>query len=134
MRIKPLKKGRLRVFRREWDKVATDVVWDPHEYTFGLFEGKLLLGYANFEINGGVGELKEILVAERARNKKYGKALVGYFRHFCQKGGCHKLVLRTSEEHTEAMKFYENCGFRREAVHKRDKNNLTWYTYSLFLK
>lgn len=138
MRIRKIKRKNSdafrRSFKREWSRVAPDVVWNPHEYTFGLFEGNRPLGYTYFEINGGVGRLSEFLVKGRSRNEGRGKALMEHFRRFCKGRGCHKLVLETSEEHTEAIAFYERYGFTREATHRNDKNGFTWYTYSMFLR
>ena len=134
MDIRPIREIDAKKFREEWDKVATSVVWDPKFYKVGAFEGDEHVGYAIFDTNGGVGYLAELIVEEKSRGKGYGLALMRHFMDFCRNEGCHKLTLKTSEEHSEAIRFYESLGFSAEAVHKDDRNHLTWYTYSMFLR
>lgn len=134
MEIRPIEKIDSKKFKGEWDKVATSIVWNPKWYKFGIFEDKEQVGYTIFETNGGVGYLAEIIVEEKYRGKGYGRNLMEHFMDFCKREKCHKLTLRTSEEHVEAREFYERFGFQVEAVHPNDRNNKTWYTYSMFLK
>lgn len=132
MRTKPAR-WRPSLLKAEWDKALPGIRWTPKSFCFGVYENGSLVGYTLFRINGGVGHLKEIIVRRKLRKKGVGRLLASHFIGFCRKKGCHKLTLRTSEAHKEALPFYRKLGFRREAVHKRDVCGLEWYTYSKFL-
>ena len=133
MRIEPIDRSRSKELEGEWDEVAPTVVWKINEYYFGVLESDCLVGYMYFLTNGGVGHLKELIVRKSFRRRKYGRALAEYFLTFCKERGCHKVILDTSEEHVEAIKFYDRLGFHVESKHPNHINNLTWYTYAMFL-
>lgn len=126
----PIEESRLDEFKQEWSAVTDKIRWGPKTYVFGAFVKEELIGYIKFTINGGVGHLTDLIVKKKVRGKKYGYELLKYFIDFCTKNKCHKLTIKTSEEHKKAIKLYESLGFAREAEYKDDKFHVTWYTYS----
>jgi GNAT superfamily N-acetyltransferase len=107
--------------------------WNPKHETFAAMMGDQYVGYVRITINSGVCYLDEILVAKKARRGGIGRSLLKFLEAYCRKRGCHKLSLQTSEQHKEALAFYERMGFLREAVHGNDLGHLTWYTLVKFI-
>ncbi|MDE1869242.1 MAG: GNAT family N-acetyltransferase [Candidatus Micrarchaeota archaeon] len=119
-------------FKAEW-KASNKRMGFGHyskNFYFGAFEGKRLVGYTHIKVNGGVGELKELIIKRGSLGNGYGKMMLNHFVKFCKAKKCHKLTLETSERHKEARKLYEKHGFRIESRKPDDKYHLTWYWYS----
>lgn len=122
-------------FSRDWEEADGEhgFVWDKETHYFELMEGGDLAGYFFVVINGGVGELKDLIVKKNFRSRGFGKAAVDYFMEFCRGRKCHKLIILTSERHIEGRALYEKCGFAVENTMKNDRYHATWYFYSKVL-
>lgn len=132
MEIREVDENPYRKFGEEWEKADREqgIVWDKETSFFELVENGELAGYFVITINGGVAELKEILVSERFRKRGFGRAIVDYFTKFSTERKCHKLIIVTSERQKAGRALYERCGFEVENTSENDRYHLTWYTYS----
>ncbi len=119
-------------FAGEWERAdeAMGMKWDKETFYFKLFEEGESAGYFFVVTNGGVAELKEVLVAERFRRRGFGRAIVRHFVAFASGKGCHKGVIVTSEGHVGGKALYEKSGFAIENVMADDRYHKTWYRYS----
>lgn len=136
MEIRQTKSDLLKKYAAEWRKadLSMGMHWNKKTYHFELRDGGKAVGYTTIITNGGVGELKEIIVGSKHRGKGYGDALMDHYVAFCRRKGCHKLVLNTSERHKAATRLYRKHGFRVENVRQNDRYHVTWYVYSRRIK
>ena len=59
------------------------------------------------------GILEDMVVAEAARGRGIGEALVRFAMDRCRDGGCYKLALTSNQHRDGAHRFYERLGFVR---------------------
>lgn len=96
--------------------------YDRKKYCLAAFVDEELAGYARFNITGGVGYLKDLLVSKIHRGKKIGSKLMNMYIQHCKEKGCHKLALRTSPKvMKDAYLLYQKKGFVVEAELKNDE-------------
>jgi ribosomal protein S18 acetylase RimI-like enzyme len=131
-----MKKNPLKRFKAEWRKFDQEInlPFDEKTFYFELSDNGEPIGYSKILINGGVGELKELLVKKKFRDRGYGKRLLDHFITFCSAKHCHKLILSTTEKHKQAKRLYSANGFRIETKRTNDRYHLTWYTYSMRMR
>lgn len=67
-----------------------------------LIEQKFIHNY------GKVCRIEDVVVDERFRNRKYGKALIEFAKQYAQNNKCYKVILHCNEINKP---FYERCGF-----------------------
>ncbi len=132
MEIRQVEENPYREFEREWELAdrAMGMVWDRQTFYFELFEGEEPAGYFLVVINGGVAELKDVLVLEKFRGRGFGTSIVERFVAFASGRRCHKGIIVTSESHGAARALYEKSGFAVENVMEDDRYHRTWYRYS----
>ena len=114
---------------KEWTKFTKerDYKWDEKIHYLAAFSGKDILGYAKFIINGGMGELKEIIVRKDLRGERIGSKLMDMYEEFCSEKGCHLLVIRTAPKIMgEGFDLYKKRGYKIEAELKNEKFNFDW--------
>ncbi|MDO8503866.1 MAG: GNAT family N-acetyltransferase [bacterium] len=87
-----------------------DIEWNPKIYFLKAFIGGKILGTLELKINGGVGEIKTLLVEHTTLRRGVGKALMLKAEEMVKAHGGHKLFL-TAGEGWQAVKFYEALGF-----------------------
>ena len=73
------------------------------------------VGIATYELMGKVCELGLIEVFEKRRGT--GTILVKSVEEAARKAGCKRLMLTTTNDNNEAMRFYEKLGYIKKAVH-----------------
>jgi GNAT superfamily N-acetyltransferase len=108
------------------------VHWDGGEHHLGAWIGNALVGAAAFGVAGGVGELRQILVAVDHAGAGIGARLLTAFEDRCRELGCHKLRLETAEY--QARGFYEKYGFAVVHVLEDDRFHRTWYVMAKRLR
>lgn len=87
-----------------------DVQWDPKIYFLKAHVDGKILGTLELKINGGVGEIKTLLVEHTMLRHGVGKALMLKAEEMVKAHGGHKLFLTTGEG-WEAVRFYKALGF-----------------------
>jgi GNAT superfamily N-acetyltransferase len=63
-------------------------------------------------IGPGVAEIKRMYVAERARRRGLGRAILADLERRAQHAGVRRLVLNTGPQQPEAIALYESSGYR----------------------
>lgn len=71
-----------------------------------------VLGYVALEVSSlGEAELSNLAVAPAFRRQGVGRLLTSFVISICQEIGVSLLWLRVRASHTDAVEFYEACGF-----------------------
>ena len=115
---------------REWTPYNDEhgVNWSPQATRLVAKRQGVPAGMAAYIVLGGLGELKELLVARSFSGGGVGSALIEEFEHRCRSAGCHKARLETADY--QARPFYEKHGYRVEATLTNDRFHRTWYVMS----
>lgn len=116
-----------RFFEEEWEPYnrAQGITWSVGSiHLVARGEGRIL-GAAAGSVGGGVGELKQILVVQRAGGQGVGSRLLTTFESRCRAMGCHQLRLETAEY--QARGFYERHGFVVLHTLEDDRFHRRWY-------
>ncbi len=127
MRIKSGPPGRK--FRdTQWVKVnwRHGFVHSKKGFSLVAKEGRETLGYCAFEVKGGVGELKELLVGEGARGKGIGSLLISRFERACKGKGCGLLVVKVPHIYKESLAFYRRHGYKEAARIRKSWWGFDW--------
>ncbi|MFH1432354.1 MAG: GNAT family N-acetyltransferase [archaeon] len=129
MEIKPIKEEDTKKFRQSWEESDKEKSISPEikRLYLGAFIGNELVGYMKIKFRGGVGNLSSLIVQKNMRKKGIGRTLLNHFENISKEHSCHKLTLRTSENHHTALSLYKNSGYVIEATFKNDKDHITWY-------
>lgn len=122
--------------RTEWRRFHAEngYDWRVRRHSFAAIEGGRVVGVVSMETHGGVAYLYKLIVSKRARGKGIGSRLLKAFEAEAKREGCHMLSLRTSDRHTEAMRFYRDRGYRVVAKLKDHMFHFTWYYLAKALK
>lgn len=113
--------------KREWPKhdAHLGIRWDEKRFSLRAEINEECVGIANFFVVGGLGELKQLLVAEPYARAGIGSALLRNVENRCRELGCHKIRLETAEY--QARPFYERHGFAVACTLKKDRFRHDWY-------
>ena len=88
----------------------------PHIHFFTAREGSNICGTAALAIKDGYGEVKSMFVAEEARGKGAGAALMRQLEDTAREEGIQILKLETGNVLSAAHRLYERQGFTRCAA------------------
>ena len=115
---------------REWGTYNEEhgVDWSPSALRLVARVGGTPAGMAAFVLNGGLAELRELLVARPFAGQGVGSRLIAEFEDHARRARCHKTRLETADY--QARPFYERHGYHVEAVLERDRFERTWYVMS----
>jgi len=127
--VRSVTKEMIKVFAHEWTMLDSEmgIEWKTRVKTLGAFVSERLVGYATLRVTGGVGYVHELMVLPDYRNKGVGKALMTEAERICMGVGCHKMTVKTSEMHKDAIRLYNAMGYTTEAKLRKDKFKLTWH-------
>lgn len=120
---------------QEWKNVVPDLIWNPSTivYTMNISKPTFMIGYTLLNINSGVCSVKELLIKEAFRHKGFGLQFLSEIEHVARKCNCHKVTIKTSEKHVEALGLYKKAGYTIEATYHNDLGNLTWFRFVKFI-
>lgn len=82
-------------------------------------------GYANFRFLAGEGELMRIAVLPEYRGRGYARKLMERLDISAARHGAADLTLEVRAGNEAALKLYESCGFKTEAVRRGYYSNPT---------
>ncbi len=88
-----------------------------------ILEGECLVGYCNFRVIAGEGELMRIAVRSDMRGRGYAGKLMEVLVTDASKRGVTAITLEVRVSNQPAISLYERFGFLKEAVRKRYYTN-----------
>lgn len=123
--------------KAEWkhydqEHFGREIKWDPKVYFLKAYAGGRILGTVELEINGGVGEIKTLLVEHTTQRQGVGRALVSKAEKITKDNGGHKLFLTTGEG-WRAVSFYKAIGFEQTAKLPNHYFNVDFIEMSKFI-
>jgi GNAT superfamily N-acetyltransferase len=112
---------------REWPRHEAHLGhdWNPVDLRIGARVDGTLVGIASFTVNGGLCELKHLLVGLDSARRGVGTALLAAVEARARSLGSHKIRLETAEY--QARPFYERNGYRCACTLEDDRFRRTWY-------
>lgn len=105
-------------------------VFKEEETYFAAYADQMIIGYAHVKILGQVLELKTLLVQKGFRRKEVGGALIATVENYARYNKCHKIILKTSEIHTEAFAFYSKHKYEFQAYLPNLYFGLDWFIFT----
>jgi len=113
-------KGKL--IKNTAQKMYKERLKNPYSISFVAVEGKII-GYASgfviqdYQSNGDVALLTELVVDEVHRNNGLGKKLLRKIIKEAKKYGCKELQFSSNFKRKRAHKFYESLGYSKTAYY-----------------
>lgn len=93
-------------------------------------DGEEIIGYTRMDIGRGVAYVASTIIADEYRRLGHARDLMLGAEILAREDGCHMMWLKTSEVHTEALKFWESIGFTLAATLPNFELGLTWYIFT----
>jgi ribosomal protein S18 acetylase RimI-like enzyme len=120
-----------RFVEKEWTQFDKDVgyEYEVRKHEIIAVKKDKIVGYVEYEIVGGVSRLSQLIVSKDARKEGIGSELLAFYEKDSKGRGCHLCYLETSENHTSALSFYKNKGYKIIATLPKHKFRVTWYIY-----
>ena len=121
--------------KREWTRFNERHGWSAEDFVsaeqcFGIFKQKELVAYVTCQVGRGVCYIETLLVAEEHRQSGLGAALVEKVEAYAREQGCHKIWLKTSEAHAEAVQFWSARGYDRAVKLPNFELGLDWFIFT----
>ncbi|HZY99481.1 MAG TPA: GNAT family N-acetyltransferase [Candidatus Baltobacteraceae bacterium] len=91
------------------------VIWHEQTHDFAAQDGDRVVGAATIRIAASLGHVENIAVAEDARRRGAGRALLDAAADVSNYYNCHKMTVLVPHK-SAAQQFFEACGYREEAV------------------
>lgn len=118
-------------YNPKYDQDLEDIVSHykhPHNFWILLKDQKKIVGtIAITKIKSKVAELKRFYVDKAYRGRGLGKTLFEKAIEFCQKNNFQIIVLESTSNMVQAIRFYKKHGF---TIWKKDKGH-TWFKKTL---
>lgn len=104
---------------REWDRYRAEVLGpgarDQEPFAIVARRNGDVVGVVEGWTHGGVGHLRDLIVAAPERGQGVGSKLLAAFESLAAERGCRRLALRTYRNQA-AYRFYEDHGWVQEAA------------------
>lgn len=84
-----------------------------------LTEEECVIGYCNFRMIAGEGELMRIAVDPDFRGRGYGRKLMEHLEKAAEENQIEAITLEVRASNQAAIRLYKTYGFQTEAVRKR---------------
>lgn len=111
------------------EKVCFSVPWSeillqealecPLDHIWVLEEEMQVVGYCDFRVIAGEGELMRIAVSPKAQGRGYGRKLMEHLEADARACQAEEITLEVRASNESAIRLYKACGFQTEAVRKR---------------
>lgn len=125
-------------FSRPWSRISFQkAMHDANNvYVVAVKEGGDILGYCGIWGAGSEGQICNIAVLDRERNRGIGCALLEFSMEECRKRGMRDFTLEVRESNMAAQRLYEKIGFIREGIRKNyytmpDEDAVIMWLYGL---
>lgn len=106
--------------QRYRDELLARYKSDPKRWLWLVYKGDDLVGLANFYVSGAkddrLGNIAEIYVRARARNRKTGTKVIAMAREAMRNAGATRIKASVQVDELGHIKFWENLGFRIERL------------------
>lgn len=97
---------------REMLESPLDTVWAA------VTPNRRIAAYLDYREVAGEGELMRVCVDPAFRGRHFGRMMVETMLREAKRRGVTAVTLEVRASNAPALRLYENCGFRREAVRK----------------
>jgi ribosomal protein S18 acetylase RimI-like enzyme len=106
----------------------------PEGYQILVYQlRKAIVGYVDYQVKRGVGQILGIYVKQNLRSKGLGKKLMQKVLDDLEKKGCHKARLEVFAHNHGAIGFYQHEGFVQEGFLRKDEEKRDIAIMSKFL-
>lgn len=101
------------------EELIEDALQSQLDQLWVLTEEEHVLGYCNFRMIAGEGELMRIAVDPSVRGRGCGRKLMEHLEKEAGKNQIEAVTLEVRASNQAAIDLYKSCGFQTEAVRKR---------------
>lgn len=119
--IEAVRPERTAAFRREYERDALStewgfrVVWHEQRHEFAATAGDAILAVLGLRIAASLAHVDSLLVAPQRRRGGLGRRLLERAETVANYYNCHKVTLEVPAG-SDAERFFDACGYKREAV------------------
>jgi [ribosomal protein S18]-alanine N-acetyltransferase len=85
---------------------------NPFSFVFVALEGNTIIGYIDFWITFETGQINNVAVHPKLRNKGIGRLLIKDALRRMEQGGCERITLEVRVSNIPAIRLYESFGFK----------------------
>jgi [ribosomal protein S18]-alanine N-acetyltransferase len=85
---------------------------NPFSFVFVALEGNTIIGYIDFWITFETGQINNVAVHPKLRNKGIGRLLIKDALGRMEQGGCERITLEVRVSNIPAIRLYESFGFK----------------------
>lgn len=97
-----------------------EVLKDKNQIIYGYYEDNIIIGFIHLSVSFDEADIINIIVQEQYRNQGIGSSLIS---HSIKDNKLQKLNLEVKESNNNAIKFYENLGFKKIRIIKNYYGN-----------
>lgn len=109
--------------------LQADRLWQEYEagiQMFGLYEGGILVGFAQLEQkDADVFYLEKLSVLPEKRHRGYGSRLIDHARNVVKHASGKVISIAIIYENTRLLAWYERCGFTQASLKKFPHQSFT---------
>lgn len=98
--------------------LLADALQSPLDRLWVITEQEKVLGYYNFRMIAGEGELMRIAVDPSVRGRGFGRKLLEHLEKEASEHQIKAVTLEVRASNQAAICLYKSCGFQTEAVRK----------------
>ena len=92
-----------------------EILKDKSQIIYGYYEDNNIIGFIHLTISFDEADIINVIVQKQYRNQGIGSSLIS---HSIKENKLQKLNLEVKESNNNAIKFYENLGFKKIRIIK----------------
>lgn len=97
-----------------------EILKDKNQIIYGYYEDNNIIGFIHLTISFDEADIVNVIVQKQYRNQGIGSSLIS---HSIKENKLQKLNLEVKESNNNAIKFYENLGFKKIRIIKNYYGN-----------
>lgn len=97
-----------------------EILKDKNQIIYGYYEDNNIIGFIHLTISFDEADIINVIVQKQYRNQGIGSSLIS---HSIKENKLQKLNLEVKESNNNAIKFYENLGFKKIRIIKNYYGN-----------
>ncbi len=107
-------------FSVPWSEILLqEALESPLDHIWVLEEEVQVVGYCDFRVIAGEGELMRIAVSPAVQGRGFGRKLMEQMEADARESQAEEITLEVRASNEPAIRLYKACGFQTEAVRKR---------------